>query len=287
MTWNTTKKRNFPFFTEQLSLILIKDPRRRRYSCDLLTMTCMWQNDSPALYKQIKSESILTLPTAKYVRKLSSGLNVEGGYEVSDVTRAYLQAKKKKLSEKYAIVAILMDEIYVQKSVQYANGKFYGMENNAIVKTLLCVMIKSVAGNYKDVVSITCMVNINADILHKVWLNVVKVVTELKFGITVTMTDGHSSNVKFFKEKLCDGFIKMWVPNPLSPGNRIFLLFDPTHLFKNIYNNFRTKENFICPSMTNDQESDVTLASFASYLTSRKRNDQRWHMSNLKKPTFV
>ena len=156
-----------------------------------------------------------------------------------------------------------MDEVYVQKSLQYANGKFYGMENNAIVKTLLCVMIKSVAGNYKDVVSITCVVNMNADILHKVWLNVVKVVTELKFDITVTMTDGYSSNVKFFKEKLCDGVMKMWVPNPLSPGNRIFLLFDPTHLFKNIYNNFRTKENFICPSMTNDQESDVTLASFA------------------------
>ena len=109
------------------------------------------------------------------------------------------------------------------------------MENNAIVKTLLCVMIKSVAGNYKDVVSITCLVNINADILHKVWLNVVKVVTELKFDITVTMTDGHSSNVKFFKEKLCGGFMKMWVPNPLSPGNRIFLLLDPTHLFKNIF----------------------------------------------------
>ena len=137
MEHHETKK--LSFFTGQLSLILRKDPRRRRFSCDLLTMACdlltmacdlltmacdlltmacdlltmacMWQNVSPALYKQIKSESILTLPTAKYVRRLSSGLNVEAGYEVSDVTRAYLQAKKRKLSEKDAIVAILMDEI--------------------------------------------------------------------------------------------------------------------------------------------------------------------------------
>ena len=143
---------------------------------------------------------------------------MEAGYEVSDATRAYLQAKKKKLSEKDAIDALLMDEVCVQKSVQYVNGKFYGMENNAVVKTL-CIMIKIVAGNYKDVVSITCMVNINADILHKVWLN--EVVTELKFDITVTMTDGHSANVKFFKEKICDGFMKMWVPDVLSPGNRM------------------------------------------------------------------
>ena len=154
MTWNTSNKRKLSVFTEQLSLILIKDPRRRRYSCDLLTMACMWQNVSPALYKQIKSESLLTLPTSKYVRRLSSGLNVEAGYEVSDETRADLQAKKNKLSEKDAIVAILMDEVYVQKSAQYANGKFYGMENNAVVKTLLWVKIKSVAENYKDVVSI-------------------------------------------------------------------------------------------------------------------------------------
>ena len=35
-------------------------------------------------------------------------------------------------------------------------------------------MIKSVAGNYKGVVSITCIVNIDADILYQVWLNVVK-----------------------------------------------------------------------------------------------------------------
>ena len=66
-------------------------------------------------------------------------------------------------------------------------------------------MIKSVAGNYKDVVSITCIVNIDADILYQVWLNVVKAVTELQFDITVTMTEGHKSNVRLFIEKLCGG----------------------------------------------------------------------------------
>ena len=55
----------------------------------------------------------------------------------------------------------------------------------------------------------------------------------------------------------------MWIPNPLSQGSRIYLLFDPTHLFKNIYNNFRNKENFIYHSIVNKEETDVTLASFA------------------------
>ena len=94
------EKRNFHFFTAQLSLILVKDPTRRRYcdlltmACDLLTMACMWQNVSPALYKQIKSESILTLRTSNYVR--SSGLDVGAGYEMSDVTRALPIFKQKR-----------------------------------------------------------------------------------------------------------------------------------------------------------------------------------------------
>ena len=63
------------------------------------------------------------------------------------------------------------------------------------------------------------------DILFRVWLDVVKAVIELKFDITVTMTGGHSINVKFFKDKLCDEFMKMWVPNPLFPGNRVTIYY--------------------------------------------------------------
>ena len=41
-----------------------------------------------------------------------------------------------------------MDEVYCQKKVQYLNGQFYGLENN-VTKTMLCTMIKSVAGKYR------------------------------------------------------------------------------------------------------------------------------------------
>ena len=46
-----------------------------------------------------------------------------------------------------------MDEVYCQKKVQYSNGMFYGMEGNEITKTLLCLMIKSICGKYRDVIS--------------------------------------------------------------------------------------------------------------------------------------
>ena len=34
---------------------------------------------------------------------------------------------------KECIVAVLMDEVYVQKSIQYSNGKFYRTENDKVV----------------------------------------------------------------------------------------------------------------------------------------------------------
>ena len=88
---------------------------------------------------------------------------------------------------------------------------------------------------------------ISAEKIHTVWSNVVKAITEMGFNIVATTTDGHKSNMKFFKTLLCKGKWKSHIPNPFQDGKKIFLLFDTTHLLKNIYHNFRNKETFICP----------------------------------------
>ena len=186
---------------------------------------------------------------------------------MSDSTVAYLEAGKKKLAKKDLPASLIMDEVYVQKAVQYSNGKFHGLDDSGkAVKTLLCVMIKSIAGNYRDIIAMAPIVNINADILYKVWLNVLKVVSNLGFNVTDTMTDGHSSNVKFFT-MLSQGVLLPSIPNPFNLEKQIFLLFDPVHLFKKIYNNVRSKELFICPSLVNcditDQSNGMLHANFA------------------------
>ena len=63
-------------------------------------------------------------------------------------------------------------------------------------------MIKSIAGNYRDITAMAPIVNINADILYKVWVNVFKIVSNLGFNVTDIMTDEHSSNVNFFQSYL-------------------------------------------------------------------------------------
>ena len=80
-----------------------------------------------------------------------------------------------------------MDKVYSRKMVQYTNGKFYGIENGAPTKTVSCVMLKSVAGRYRDVISMSTICNINADKLYEVWSNVIKVASEIGFDIVVIL----------------------------------------------------------------------------------------------------
>ena len=108
----------------------------------------------------------------------------------------HISSKYNKLDDKEKLLSV-----YSHQDVQYINGKFSGAENGELTKTLLCVIIKSVAGMYRDILSMVPIVNINADKLYSIWKNVVSQVTAIGFDIAVTMTDGHSSNMKLFNIK--------------------------------------------------------------------------------------
>ena len=175
---------------EQLSLLL-KAPKQRRCTPSLLAMASLSENISPSSYKQMYSDRWLILPTWNYLQRLSSALNVDS--ELSDSTISYLKARFGRFAEKDKTVSILMDEVYCRKKVEYLNGKFYGMENGDLT------------GKYQDK-------------LHKVWSNVTKVATKIGFDIVVTMSDGHSANVKLFITKLLQG-LDTFTLNPWS-GNK-------------------------------------------------------------------
>ena len=124
-------------------------------------MCCILYRTSSACYKQIINDGILTFPGERNLRLISSVLRMD--LSLDESTIAYLKARFPKLSEKDKYVALLMDGVHCNQSVHYVNGKFYGIENGEITKSLLCVMVKSVAGNYRNVISMNTIVNINAE----------------------------------------------------------------------------------------------------------------------------
>ena len=109
---------------------------------------------------------------------------------LNDSATAYITARFKKIPEKDRLVSVFMDEVYSHQAVQYNNGKFFGAEGGQITKTMLCVMLKSIAGKYRDIVTMSPVININADKLHSIWTDVMKNVEKIGFDVAVTMTMG-------------------------------------------------------------------------------------------------
>lgn len=177
---DTTVYRKVHFLGEQLSLSLVT-PKRRRFSPDLLACAALWETTSPALYRQILSENILTLPSLNRIHQLSKALVTEVG--MSQSTTAYLRARVQNLSDRERIVVLMIDEIYCAQRVEYVGGKLYGLEDGKPVKTVLAFMIKSIAGQYIDVVALFPITRLDASVLMTQYTKVLETLTEVGFQV--------------------------------------------------------------------------------------------------------
>ena len=156
----------------------------------------------------------MTLPTERRIRQLTSAIGVD--MEIGESTKPYLRARKSKLQSKDLLASVLIDEIYSSKQVQCVNGKFYGNEEGSVTKTLLCFMIKSVAGKYRDIIAMLPCSTLNAKKQHEIWENLFPTLCDIGFDPVLTMADGNHANHKFFKDFICDGVMNMWVHNHVT-----------------------------------------------------------------------
>ena len=155
----------------------------------MLAMTVLVRRISPACYKQLYNDGFLTLLAPGHSRRLCTAIDVDS-MTLNDSATAYITARFKKIPEKDRLVSVFMDEVYSHQAVQYNNGKFFGAEGGQITKTMLCVMLKSIAGKYRDIVTMAPVININADKLHSIWTDVMEKVENIGFDVAVTMTMG-------------------------------------------------------------------------------------------------
>jgi len=162
-------------------------------------------------------------------------------------THNYLTSRIKKLTEREKYVSIILDEVYSAKRIEYVGGQFYGLENANITQTLLCFMVKSLAGKYEDVVAMIPLASINSTVINDWFNRVLKEISNIGFKVAAVLTDAHTANRRFFVEELCNGSLSTSIQHPFEANSRIFLLFDSVHVFKNLYNNFLNRREFDCP----------------------------------------
>ena len=102
-----------------------------------------------------------------------------------------------KLNPKDKLVNIAMDKVYTKQTVELAGGRLYGDSEKGITNTIFCTYISYVAGNYRDLVTMSPVPHLKSDDIKDIFFKVLKNLTELGFVVMCVTTDGHRTNQSF------------------------------------------------------------------------------------------
>lgn len=237
---SSEKVRKLGFLIEQLQLLCRSPGPLNRYSGNLLTMAILWKAHSTACYKSILHENVLTMPSLRTLRRIGQKFT-----NLNKDTLEYLKLRSSKLNSHEKSVILLFDEMYVFQSVEYQNGAFVGLstESGEPAKTLLCFMIKSFSSSFADIVAAIPTNRLVVENLKTHFLQVLDVVMKAGFDVVALCCDNHPVNRSFYNT-ISNRDINSPCMNPCNPHKQLFLLIDPVHTIKNVYNNFQKRGVF-------------------------------------------
>ena len=174
-------------------------------------------------------------------------MNLDQRTGISDFK--YLKLRYSQLNSFDRNVLLMIDEIYLSKRVEASGGQIFGLTDSFYVATTaLCFMIKSFSSGYNDIVGMHPIKNLKAETQNQCFEKIMLLLHEVGFNVVGLSVDNAAANRKFYKDYLCNGVWKESIINRLT-GGIVFLLFDPTHVIKNIYNNFLTRRVLELPAL--------------------------------------
>ena len=228
------------FAAEQFNL-MFTSKHHRRYSPELLMMAFVIFSTSPRAYERLVEEKVIILPSTKTLMKITMNLDSKTGLD----DEQYLQLRFSQLNA-FDRNIIMIDEIYLSKRIEASGGQLIGLTKNCeVATTALCFMVKSLSSSYQDMVGIYPVKNLKAATQKKCFDKIMVLLHNVGFNVVAISVDNAAANRKFYKDFLCNGTWTTAIANPFT-GGQIFLIFDPTHVIKNVYNNFLTKKNLYC-----------------------------------------
>lgn len=238
-------KRPIEFYIEQLEL-LQTNKHARRYSDSLIVFAFVVYSISSNAYSSMANQSVIQLPSTRLLKRISNQQKASSGIIVS----GYLKLRVSRLNEMERHVILIIDEIYIAKRIELSGGAIIGAQGYdeaGIPSTVLCFMAKSLCNSYRDIVAMFPLKRMSLDTLRECYLQVMKLLHDVGFTTVAICLDNLSTNRAFYKSLSDDGNLNPEVRHPVT-GNPLFLIIDPVHNMKNIFNNFQRRRLFKCPA---------------------------------------
>lgn len=256
---DNNRKNNLELISDQIKLLYSS----HRFSCFTIIFSFLIFSHSHNIYELLRNH--LILPTKRHLQQISSRLNISPDSDAKNIH--YLSHIAKNLKDEEKIVALLLDEIYIDPHLQYKSNKITGFAENGdkgIARTVQSFMIKSVFGNFKEICKLCPVKSLKGDELYVMTKQVIKLVQSIGFKVIVIITDNNRVNQNLYK-LFTDGK-SFFFPNPDYIDFPIYLMYDPVHIFKNFRNNWLNLKNlfltFLFPDM-NMNSDNLKKASFS------------------------
>ena len=202
------------FLSEQVSLIR-KGNNRRRYSPSLLISCYTLLSVSTAAYHSLRDQNFLSLPSARTLSKITRSISPV----TTDVDANYFSKRFSKLPIFQKYVCLIF-----AKRVEYsrAHKSVVGLTSDSdCARTVLVFMVKAVAGNYRDVVSMIPINRISAELIVEYFWKIIEQLTQIGFEVVATTADNHAANRKAFLH-LLNG---EWQPSITHPFRNLWLTY--------------------------------------------------------------
>lgn len=267
-------RKRFVFLCEQIELTT-KDPCGRRYKPDTMKEAINLYLRSRNCYNALRET--LALPGRKTI---SSYFGKLGDPAAIEECKSVITQVFSTLTELEKICFIQVDEIHIKPSIRYQGGHILGYsvdDTSKAAKTVLAMMITPMMGKPSFVARLLPIFSISHELLHNELVSLLGIINDCggyPFGI---MSDNLRANQScfnlFHKAFKTKEVFSVDHPFPNKYFDELFLLYDPTHLFKNIRNNWITEKtktlNFYSPLL----ETTVT-ASWSDLVSIYKEEEK-------------
>ena len=212
------------------------------------------------LYLQSRScysalREYVTLPHPNTIKSFFGTLGNPG--DIADCENTMKQVLSK-LSHKERYCKILVDEIHIKPAIRYQGNHVVGFscdDSSKAARTVVAIMIAPSMGKPAFVCRLILVYSLTHDFLYEQVLKVIELLHKNGGFSYLLMCDSLRTNQACFKlfQKTFGSEDIYSCNHPVSNDefSILFLLYDPSHLLKNIRNNWQTEKmqklKFTCP----------------------------------------
>lgn len=223
------------FLVEQLQLADVS-PNGRRYSPQMLLHALRLYLASKSGYREMRST--MTLPHPKTLKKGLGPLHTTGGLEDCE---EMVNICFNDLSNAQRDCIIIFDEVYVKPSLRFRGGHVFGEaadQPGCLATTILAILVKPLMGGPAFIARLIPIRVLNKDFLYDQLDTVVGIINKFGGVVRATVCDNHFVNKQLYAKMSAACADDKPFIGRTSTQEKIYLLYDSTHLLKNVRNNW-------------------------------------------------